>query len=303
MPRPRDGWLQRAGIDLHYLEWSPEAESEAAADSAPVLLLHGLGSDAHYWDRVARRLPGRRLVALDQRGHGLTGRPPRSPAVPEGFATDELLADAIFTCERLGMHRPVVVGHSWGASVSLELVARNKDLASALVFIDGPVQSAANLFAWDEAQKIMQPPLPRYSSVAEAIADARKDFGESWGDDLEPFVIARLVQDGTDLVLTLTAEARLALLHGLYESPVDQLWTSLDVPATALIARGDSERISSWKERGGLKLKQIAPDVEVRWFETPHDIPMFAPQEVAELIQTATDPASERAGSEAAAGQ
>ncbi|HET7467023.1 MAG TPA: alpha/beta fold hydrolase [Candidatus Dormibacteraeota bacterium] len=302
MPGPRDGWLQRDGIDIHYLEWTPEQAAEADS-AAPVLLLHGLGSDAHYWDRVAGRLPERRLVALDQRGHGLTGRPPHSPAVPEGFATDELLEDAIFTCERLGLHRPVVVGHSWGATVSLELVARNRDFASALVFIDGPVQSAANLFAWDEAQKVMQPPLPRYASVAEAIADARKDFGESWADDLEPFVIARLVQDGADLVLTLTAEIRLALLRGLYESPVDQLWTALDVPAIALIARGDSERVSSWKERGGLKLKQIAPDVDVRWFDTPHDIPVFAPKEVAELIRTATDPASQRAGSEAAAGQ
>ena len=299
MSGPHDGWLLRDGIDLHYLEWTPEVE----VDPTPVLLLHGLGSDAHYWDRVASHLKGHRLVALDQRGHGFTGRPPHSPAVPEGFATDELLADAIFTCERLGLHRPVVVGHSWGATVSLELVARNRDFASALIFIDGPVQSAANLFAWDDAQKIMQPPLPRYSSVAEAMADARKDFGDSWGDDLEPFVIARLVQDGTDLVLTLTAEARLALLHGLYESPVDQLWTALEVPATALIARGDSERIASWKERGGAKLKQIAPQVEVRWFHTPHDIPTFAPKEVARLIEAATEPASEPAGSEAAAGQ
>jgi pimeloyl-ACP methyl ester carboxylesterase len=298
VPGPRDGWLQREGIDLHYLEWTPDVEVEAT----PVLMLHGLGSDAHYWDRVARHLNGRRLVALDQRGHGLTGRPPHSPAVPEGFATEELLADAIFTCERLGLHRPIVVGHSWGATVSLELVARNRDFAAALVFIDGPVQSAANLFAWDEAQKIMQPPLPRYSSVAEAMADARKDFGESWSDDLEPFVIARLVQDGTDLILTLTAEARLALLHGLFESPVDQLWSGLDVPAIALIARGDSERVAGWKERGGMQLKQIAPDVEVRWFDTPHDIPTFAPKEVAELIEAATEPASQPAASEAAAG-
>jgi pimeloyl-ACP methyl ester carboxylesterase len=296
---PRDGWLQREGIDLHYLEWTPDVE----VDSPSVLLLHGLSSNAHYWDRVARELNGRHLVALDQRGHGLTGRPPHSPSAPDGFAMDELLADALFTAEKLNLQQPVVVGHSWGATVALELVGRNRDFASALVFIDGPVQSAANLFAWDEAQQVMQPPLPRFSSFAEAVADARKDFGASWGDDLEPYVIARILPDGDQLVLTLTAEARLALLHGLYDSPVDQLWPALEVPTRALIARGDSARISSWKESGGTRLKQLAPQVEVRWFDTPHDIPMFAPKEVAELIESAREPVSEPAGSEAAAGQ
>jgi pimeloyl-ACP methyl ester carboxylesterase len=299
VPRPRDGWLQRGGIDLHYLEWNHQVE----ADSAPVLLLHGLSSNAHYWDRVAGRVEGRRLIALDQRGHGLTGRPPHAPSAPGGFAMEELLADATFVAETLGLERPVVVGHSWGATVSLELVARNRGFASALVFIDGPVQSAANLFGWDEAQKIMQPALPRYSSLAEAVADARRDFDPSWDDDLEPYVIARVMLDGIDLVLTLTSEARLALLRGLYDSPVDQLWASLDVPTRALIARGDSPRISSWKDKGGKRLTQIAPQVEVRWFDTAHDIPIFVPAEVAEIIEAAAEPTSEPASSEAAAGQ
>ena len=299
MPGPRDGWLQRGGIDLHYLEWNHRVE----ADSAPVLLLHGLSSNAHYWDRVAGRLEGHRLIALDQRGHGLTGRPPRAPSAPDGFAMEELLADAEFVAGSLGLERPVVVGHSWGATVSLELVARNRGFASALVFIDGPVQSAANLFGWDDAQKIMQPPLPRYSSIAEAVTDARRDFDPSWDEDLEPYVLARVMLDGVDLVLTLSSEARLALLRGLYDSPVDQLWSSLDLPTTVLIARGDSPRISSWKERGGEQLRQLAPQVEVRWFDTPHDIPIFVPAEVAAIIVTAADRTSEPAGSEAAAGQ
>jgi len=295
---PRDGWIQRGGIDLHYLEWNHQVE----ADSAPVLLLHGLSSNAHYWDRVAKQLQGHRLIALDQRGHGLTGRPPHAASAPAGFAMEELLADAKFVAERLGLERPVVVGHSWGATVSLELVAGNHGFASALIFIDGPVQSAANLFGWDEAQQIMQPPLPRYSSLAEAVADARRDFDPSWGQDLEPYVLARVMLDGVDLVLTLTSDARLALLRGLYDSPVDQLWAAVDVPTKALIARGDSPRVSGWKEKGGQRLSQIAPQVEVRWFDTPHDIPIFVPAEVAQIIEAAAERTSEPASSEAAAG-
>ena len=299
MSGPHDGWLQRGGIDLHYLEWTPQAET----DSAPVLLLHGLSSNAHYWDRVAGRLTGRRLVALDQRGHGLTARPPHAPNAPGGFAMDELITDAAFAAESLGLERPLVVGHSWGATVSLELVARHPGSASGLVFIDGPVQSAASLFGWDEAQQIMQPPLPRYSTLAEAIADARRDFGTSWGDDLEPFVLARVVQDGADLILTLSSDARLALLRGLYDSPVDQLWPSLEVPALVMIARGDSPRIAGWKQRGAAWLVKIAPNVDIKWFDTPHDIPLFAPAEVAAIIEAAVERPSVPVSSEAAAGQ
>ena len=75
------------------------------------------------------------------------------------------------------------------------------------------------------------------------------------------------------------------------------------MPTKALIARGDSPRISSWKEKGGKWLRQIAPQVEVRWFDTPHDIPIFVPAEVAEVIEAAAERTSEPAGSEAAAGQ
>jgi len=77
-----------------------------------MLLLHGLSSNAHYWDRLAAHLGDRRLVALDQRGHGLTGRLPHVPPAPAGFAMDELIADAVFVTEQLDIGQPVVAGHS-----------------------------------------------------------------------------------------------------------------------------------------------------------------------------------------------
>ncbi|HWN14695.1 MAG TPA: alpha/beta fold hydrolase, partial [Candidatus Dormibacteraeota bacterium] len=52
------------GITLHYLDWGP-------ADAPPVLLLHGITGHARVWDHLAARLvPGHRVLALDQRGHG-----------------------------------------------------------------------------------------------------------------------------------------------------------------------------------------------------------------------------------------
>jgi pimeloyl-ACP methyl ester carboxylesterase len=278
--------LERDGIVLHYLEWTPDPEPRAAR---PILLLHGLSSNAQYWNRVARRLPGRRLIALDQRGHGLTGRPPQSPPVPGGFAMDQLLADARHVMDRFGLERPVLVGHSWGATVALELAANAGERIAALVFIDGPVQSAASLFSWEEAQGFMQPALPRYESFSSAVADSRKDFDGAWADDLEPFVMARLMPEGTSFVLTLTAPVRLELLRGLYKSPVDLLWPSLTVPATALLAKQGPGAVSTWKERGARQVADLAPDVTIKWLDTPHDIPLFAPEQIAAEIAAFSD--------------
>lgn len=299
MSAPGDGWLGRDGVGLHYLEWKPEADSESHPS---VVLLHGLSSNARYWERLARHLPGRRLVALDQRGHGLTGQPPLAPAFPDGYAMEQLLDDVAFLISELGLRGPVVVGHSWGATVALEFVGTRTGTASGLVFVDGPVQAAANLFSWEEAQTLMQPPLPRFASFEDALSESRRDFEGSWDEDLESFVKARIVPEGEALVLTLTAPVRLELLRGLYESQPDVLWPRLEVPAVALLAKHGPTRISRSREQGAERLATLAPKVEVRWFDSPHDIPLFMPAEVASAVEHVASLVAGSSTSEAAAG-
>jgi pimeloyl-ACP methyl ester carboxylesterase len=267
-----------------------------------VVLLHGLSSNARYWERLARHLTDRRLVALDQRGHGLTGGPPHAPAPPEGLAMEQLVDDAAFVISELRLGKPVVVGHSWGATVALELVGTRPGFASGLVFVDGPVQSAANLFSWEEAQRFMQPPLPRFPSWADAVSESKRDFEGAWDDDLESFVKARIIPDGDAFVLTLTAPVRLELLRGLYESQPDVLWPRVAVPAVALLAQRSGARISRSTQMGVASLATIAPHVEVRWFDTPHDIPLFMPAEVASEVERVAVLAAGGNASEATAG-
>lgn len=273
-----DGWLERDGCRLHFMRWA------GAAAQPPVLLLHGLSSNARYWDRTARHLGGRTLVALDQRGHGLTGRESRL-ADPRAYTMDELVADALFAIDRLELGRPVVAGHSWGAAVALELAGRHPDAASGLVFVDGPVQSVSTFLTWDQAQALMQPPLPLYASLAEATADSRRDFDAAWDVDLDAFVAARVMPHGEGLVLTLTDAVRLELLRGLYGSQPELLWPRVPLPAVALVARHSQARISRATDVGLERLRQIAPEVEVRRFDCPHDIPLYLPAEVAAEIE------------------
>lgn len=248
-------------------------------------MLHGLSSNARYWDRTAVRLPHRRVVALDQRGHGRTGSATRTPVLPDGYAMRELLMDAELVITELALGTPVVVGHSWGAAIALELVARHPGSSSGLVFIDGPIQGVANVLRWEEVEDLMQPPLPSYTSLDEAIADSKADFRSAWDRDLAPFVDSRVMPDGERWILTMTSPIRRELLRGLYESRPEQLWALVRVPAAVLVATHSMARISRSTEAGIARLQQVAPAIEVKRFETPHDIPLYAPEEVAQEVE------------------
>jgi hypothetical protein len=158
------------------------------------------------------------------------------------------------------------------------------------------------MFSWEDAQHFMQPPLPRFVTFADAIAQSAGDFRGAWGEDLVPFVKARVLSDGDALVLTLTAPVRLELLRGLYDSQPDVLWPRIDVPAIAMLARDGPARVAGWKELGAARLATLAPRIEVRWFDTPHDIPIFAPAEVAAEVERVSAAAGAASGSEATAG-
>src|SRR5207245_4551259 len=130
------------------------------------------------------------------------------------------------------------------------------------------VQSAANMFSWEDAQRFMQPPLPRFANFADAVAQSQGDFDGAWADDLETFVRARVMADGNELVLTLTAPVRLQLLRGPSESQPDVLWPRVDVRALVLLARRGPAQISSWKERGSAQLRPLAARIPVSWIDT-----------------------------------
>jgi pimeloyl-ACP methyl ester carboxylesterase len=81
---------------------------------APTLLLHhGLASSQRIWDLMLPRLRRRfRVVTYDARGHGRSRKPAR------GYGFDAVVADARAVIRATRAQRPVVVGHSWGASVA-----------------------------------------------------------------------------------------------------------------------------------------------------------------------------------------
>ena len=274
-----EGWVERGGARLHYLEWRP-AESDGAPHEPSLFLLHGLSSNARVWTRVARLLPARRVVALDQRSHGPSDRP------DSGYTLDALVADAAHTIRELGLGRPLVAGHSWGAASALSLAAAHPELASGLVVVDGPTSSFSRFMTWEQAAERMQPPLPVYPGLGEATAAQAADLGEAWGDDLVDFVSAGLVEaPGGGLTPTLTAQVRLQILRELYDFQPELLFASVEGPILLAMAgrvwAGAPAEFVEGRRRSVGEVQELRPDAQVRWYESQHDVPLIRPAELA----------------------
>jgi pimeloyl-ACP methyl ester carboxylesterase len=100
------------------------------------VLVHGVTSSSRTWWRVGPALAerGYRVLAVDLRGHGA------SPRTEAGLSVADLAGDVAETVEAATAPAPVdlLVGHSLGALVALELVGRRPGFARRLVVEDPP---------------------------------------------------------------------------------------------------------------------------------------------------------------------
>jgi N-formylmaleamate deformylase len=70
---------------------------------------------------------------MDVRGRGLSDHP------AGGFALEDYAADVAGAIEQLGLHRPVVLGHSMGGRICIASAAIYPDLHGPLVIVDPPM--------------------------------------------------------------------------------------------------------------------------------------------------------------------
>ena len=105
------------GILLHCLHWEPSID-EGVEPEIPIILLHGGGANAHWWDHLAGGMATRRHVyALDFRGHGDSDHPEKR--FVGAFNTD---LEAMLSW--LGREDVILIGHSLGAGVALDHASR-----------------------------------------------------------------------------------------------------------------------------------------------------------------------------------
>jgi pimeloyl-ACP methyl ester carboxylesterase/predicted ester cyclase len=125
--------LERAGLRLAYDDTGERGVRPAA------VLIHGwLSQRADLRALGAALAPTYRVIALDAPGHGESGVPGVEDAA-DRLAIPAQAADVAGLCDRLGVRDAVLIGHSSGGAVAVELAARRPDLAAAVVALDGTI--------------------------------------------------------------------------------------------------------------------------------------------------------------------
>jgi pimeloyl-ACP methyl ester carboxylesterase len=145
------------GLDLHLLEWSTEG--------VPLVLLHGVGNEAHLWDDfVPSVVDHYRVVALDQRGHGDSDWDPEARYDAESMADD---LEAVLAA--LAIDRFVLVGFSMGGRVAMTFAGRHPERLAGLVIVDiGPEIDPRGVFRISNEMSTNRAPV--FTSIDEYTA-------------------------------------------------------------------------------------------------------------------------------------
>ncbi|HEX9941624.1 MAG TPA: alpha/beta hydrolase [Thermoanaerobaculia bacterium] len=127
--KPRHRTIATNGVRLHAAEAGPE--------SGPLLvLLHGFPEFWYGWRHQIGPLAaaGFHVLAPDQRGYNLSGKPRRVSA----YNLDELALDVLGLIDGEGAAKAYVVGHDWGGVVAWWLGIKHPDRLERLALLNIP---------------------------------------------------------------------------------------------------------------------------------------------------------------------
>ncbi len=149
-----------AGIPFSSIAWGDPA-------GRPLILIHGVTASARIWWRVGPALAatGRRIVAVDLPGHGLTGH----WVGHHRFRDNALDVAAWIRATGLDVPEVQVVGHSWGAMTAAAL-PRGGIRPATLVLLDPPAVPHAVMTAM--ASDPSERPYPDLEAAIAALAAA-----------------------------------------------------------------------------------------------------------------------------------
>jgi pimeloyl-ACP methyl ester carboxylesterase len=133
----------------------------------PMVLVHGIGNHTHFGAQIGHFSRSHRVIAPDLPGFGQSDAPDRDYGIA-AFA-----ADISWLCDELNLRRPVIIGHSMGGAVALELAAARADLPSAIVMLDPIPIVPLPALAAQRTQLAEALAGPAFSEVFRQFAEAR----------------------------------------------------------------------------------------------------------------------------------
>ncbi|HJX08273.1 MAG TPA: alpha/beta hydrolase [Actinomycetota bacterium] len=267
------------GVWLATRTWSGRADGPA------FVLHHGLASSQHIWDLMVPGLARTgTVVTFDARGHGESGKP------SSGYGFDHTVADAVAVLKAARRRKPVLVGHSWGAMVALEVAAQRPASVSGVVLIDGGVGSMRDGFAsWAEAREALAPPHLAGTPADEFRAMIPRFFGDAV--DVTPEIVdivmsVMRVDPHGRISPRLTRANHMRILRAIWQQDPVAMHARLRVPALAILAASDGD--PGWdarKHEGVEALRTAGAATKVTSMQGIHDLPLQHPRELVTRIR------------------
>lgn len=274
--QPRHARIRAGDLRLHCLVWG-------ADDDATVLLVHGNGGHAHWWDALVPDLvPGFRLVAPDLRGHGESDWP-RSPE----YGIADIAADLLAIVDRLAPRRFAIIAHSMGARAAARFTAHHPERVRGLALLDTSVAGVDVETAerW-RGRVIGQREGRRYPSYADAVAAFRFVPPEPGvADAITADLAHHAVCERASGEWTFRFDRGVLSLHGDGAGDLTALVAGL--PCPLWVGRGSASQVIRRREFDAIRARRS--DVEVHDFAGGHHFLLSDPRAAGAALRRFLD--------------
>jgi pimeloyl-ACP methyl ester carboxylesterase len=192
---PKFSRFEHSGMEFSYFD-----DGDPAGD--PVLLIHGFASSALVnwvqpgWLQTLGNA-GRRVIAIDNRGHGASAK----PHDPDAYHPALMASDSAALLNHLGIEKADVFGYSMGARISAFLAVEHAARVRSLVFGGLGIRLVRGVEDWDPiADALLAPSLDH---VTHERGRMFRSFADKTGSDR--FALAACI--ASNRVLVTEAEA------------------------------------------------------------------------------------------------
>ena len=167
--------FKNGDVEIAYLD---EGEGD------PVVLVHGFASSKEVnwvmpgWTAALRR-DGRRVIALDNRGHGQSAK----LYEPAAYHTDLMAGDVAALIEHLGLPRADLMGYSLGSRICAVLAARRPELVRSVILGGAGIRLIESAGLSDEIAQSLE--APSLEEVTDPMGKRFRAFAEQTRSDLK----------------------------------------------------------------------------------------------------------------------
>jgi pimeloyl-ACP methyl ester carboxylesterase len=246
--------ISRNGVSLSY--------TDSGGSAPPIVFIHGWCCDGTYWrEQLPEFARDHRVVALDLRGHGQSDKPDQDYTIA-GFVDD-----VAWLCDEIKLDRPIVVGHSMGGMITLNLVRQRPKLARAAVLADPPIRRLPG--APDPVAQAILAGLrsPAYASVLQNLVQ-----GFLFNADSDPGLKAEVSG-------AMSAAPQRVICTAFASIVAEAPSTAGPLPVASLFVRAATHTLSAED------IQALFPGVKVAEMDTAHFVMMERPDEFNAIVR------------------